>query len=51
MVSVQARMRESTDVRALLDAIDEVERALKREFPEVRWSFFEPEQSAVAEPA
>ena len=40
MVSVQARMRESTDVRALLDAIDEVERALKREFPEVRWSFF-----------
>ena len=51
MVSVQARMRESQDVRALLDAIDEVERALKREFPEVRWSFFEPEQSAVADPA
>lgn len=51
MVSVQARMRESADVRALLDAIDEVERALKREFPEVRWSFFEPEQSAVADPA
>lgn len=51
MVSVQARMRESQDVRALLDSIDEVERALKREFPEVRWSFFEPEQSAVAEPA
>ena len=51
MVSVQARMRESTDVRALLDAIDEVERGLKREFPEVRWSFFEPEQSAVADPA
>lgn len=51
MVSVQARMRESADVRALLDAIDEVERALKREFPEVRWSFFEPEQSVVADPA
>ncbi len=51
MVSVQARMRESTDVRALLNAIDEVERALKREFPEVRWSFFEPEQSSVADPA
>jgi cation diffusion facilitator family transporter len=51
MVSVQARMRESADVRGLLDAIDEVERALKREFPEVRWSFFEPEQSAVADPA
>lgn len=51
MVSVQARMRESADVRALLDAIDEVERALKREFPEVRWSFFEPEQSNFADPA
>ncbi len=50
MVSVQARMRESRDTRTLLDAIDEVERAVKREFPEVRWSFFEPEQSAVAEP-
>ncbi len=50
MVSVQARMRESSDTRTLLDSIDEVERAVKREFPEVRWSFFEPEQSAVAEP-
>ena len=44
-------MHESRDVRALLDAIDEVERALKREFPEVRWSFFEPEQAAFADPA
>lgn len=50
MVSVQARMRERDDTRTLLDSIDEVERALKREFPEVRWSFFEPEQSTVAEP-
>jgi cation diffusion facilitator family transporter len=51
MVSVQARMREADDAQALLVSINAVERALKREFPEVRWSFFEPEQSAVADPA
>lgn len=50
MVSVQARMREASDAQALLVSINAVERALKREFPEVRWSFFEPEQRAVAEP-
>jgi cation diffusion facilitator family transporter len=50
MVSVQARMREASDAQALLVSINAVERALKREFPEVRWSFFEPEQAAVADP-
>ena len=51
MVSVQARMREGHDAQALLVSINAVERALKREFPEVRWSFFEPELSAVPDPA
>jgi Predicted Co/Zn/Cd cation transporters len=51
MVSVQARMRERTDARALLSQVDEVERALKREFPEVLWSFFEPELGSIADPA
>jgi divalent metal cation (Fe/Co/Zn/Cd) transporter len=51
MVSVQARMREASDAQALLLSINAVERAMKREFPEVRWSFFEPEQAAVADPA
>jgi cation diffusion facilitator family transporter len=51
MVSVQARMREARDAQVLLASINEVERALKREFTEVRWSFFEPEQSAVADPS
>jgi cation diffusion facilitator family transporter len=51
MVSVQARMREARDAQAMLASIDEVERALKREFPEVRWSFFEPEQASTPEPA
>jgi divalent metal cation (Fe/Co/Zn/Cd) transporter len=51
MVSVQARMHERSDARSLLAQIDEVERALKREFPEVLWSFFEPELGHVADPA
>jgi cation diffusion facilitator family transporter len=51
MVSVQARMHERVDARALVSQINEVERALKREFPEVLWSFFEPELGSVAEPA
>ena len=46
MVSVQARMREEHSAKALVTQITDVERALKREFPEVRWSFFEPEIKA-----
>ena len=43
MVSVQAEMSERQSVRHLGEEIDAVERALKAAFPEVRWSFFEPE--------
>jgi cation diffusion facilitator family transporter len=43
MVSVQAQMSESHSVEALMREINAVERALKAEFPEVRWSFFEPD--------
>jgi divalent metal cation (Fe/Co/Zn/Cd) transporter len=43
LVSVQAEMREEQSARSLALQINEVERALKREFPEVRWSFFEPD--------
>lgn len=43
MVSVQAQMREARSARALAQEINAVERALKAEFPEVRWSFFEPD--------
>ncbi|GAB3388446.1 cation diffusion facilitator family transporter [Lysobacter fragariae] len=42
MVSVQARMRPSA--RHVADDINDIERALKAKFPEVRWSFFEPER-------
>ena len=43
MVSVQARMREERDAQAMLRHITDIERGLKAEFPEIRWSFFEPE--------
>jgi len=43
MVSVQAHMREEHDVSALVKQINGIEVALKQAFPEVRWSFFEPD--------
>ena len=43
LVSVQARMREEHDAETMLRDITSIERGLKAEFPEVRWSFFEPE--------
>ena len=43
MVSVQADMHEAESAVALVTRINEIERALKVEFPEVRWSFFEPD--------
>ena len=46
MVSVQARMREEHSVTALTEQINTVERAMKQAFPEVRWSFFEPDTKA-----
>jgi len=46
LVSVQAEMREEQSARSLALQINEVERALKREFPDVRWSFFEPDIKA-----
>ena len=50
MVSVQARMQDSASAEAMLGKITSVERALKQAFPEVRWSFFEPEQRRGADP-
>jgi cation diffusion facilitator family transporter len=43
MVSVKAQMRETEDAGALLAQINLVEQAMQAEFPEVRWSFFEPD--------
>ncbi|WP_374013626.1 cation diffusion facilitator family transporter [Pseudoxanthomonas koreensis] len=43
LVSVHASMRRGHDGAAMLRDIDQVERAMKAQFPVVRWSFFEPE--------
>lgn len=48
MVATKARMRISVDdgnARALIDAINRVERELRAKFPQVRWSFFEPDNA------
>lgn len=43
MVSTKARMAPTHDNRTLIQNINRVERALKAQFPEVMWSFFEPD--------
>lgn len=48
MVSVQAQMREEQSVSGLTEQINTVERAMKQAFPEVRWSFFEPDYKPAA---
>jgi cation diffusion facilitator family transporter len=43
MVSVKARMAPAADNLALIHNINAVERAMKARFPDVAWSFFEPD--------
>ncbi len=43
MIAVKARMQPVASDRALIDAINTVEAAMKAEFDDVRWSFFEPD--------
>jgi cation diffusion facilitator family transporter len=43
MVAVKARMAPAPDQSALIEAINSVERAMKAQFPDIRWSFFEPD--------
>ncbi|HEX5488945.1 MAG TPA: cation transporter [Rhodanobacteraceae bacterium] len=43
MVSVKARMQPVSSEHGLVDAINAVEVAMKAQFSEVRWSFFEPD--------
>jgi len=45
MVSIKARMEPAASDRTLIDAINRVEAAMKARFPEIRWSFFEPDVS------
>ncbi len=43
VVAVKARMTESDSAAALIAAINRCEAALREEFPQVRWLFFEPD--------
>ena len=43
MIAVKARMQPTTGDRGLIDAINTVEAAMKEQFTDVRWSFFEPD--------
>jgi cation diffusion facilitator family transporter len=43
MVSVKARMQPVASDRALIDAINTVEQAMKTRYADIRWSFFEPD--------
>jgi divalent metal cation (Fe/Co/Zn/Cd) transporter len=43
MVAVKARMRPSSSPEEMIADINRTEAALKAEFPQIRWSFFEPD--------
>jgi cation diffusion facilitator family transporter len=43
MVAVKAEMRECGDQTELIAAINAIERRLKESFPQIRWTFFEPD--------
>lgn len=43
MVAIKARMTEEVDAGELIESINRVEAAMKLEFDDVRWSFFEPD--------
>lgn len=43
MVATKAKMRDGLTDRGLIDAINRVEAAMKKRFPDIRWSFFEPD--------
>jgi cation diffusion facilitator family transporter len=45
MVAVQAGMDPELNTAELVQQINTVERALKQEFEDIRWSFFEPDDS------
>ena len=43
MVAIKAQMRGELSGRELIEASNRVEAAMKKQFPEIRWSFFEPD--------
>jgi cation diffusion facilitator family transporter len=47
MVSVHAEMRDAASPREMIDGINAIEAGMKERFPQVRWSFFEPEMEGT----
>ncbi|MDA3877264.1 MAG: hypothetical protein PF483_09260, partial [Halothiobacillus sp.] len=45
MVAVKARMRKASGDQQLISDINTVEAAMKAEFDDIRWSFFEPDNA------
>ena len=43
MVAIKAKMRPQGDLDALVDEINRIEAAFKQRFPQVQWTFFEPD--------
>jgi cation diffusion facilitator family transporter len=43
MVAIKAQMRGDLPAGELIQAINRVEASMKKRFPEIRWSFFEPD--------
>jgi cation diffusion facilitator family transporter len=43
MVAVKAKMRPQGNLDALVDEINRIEAAFKQRFPQVQWTFFEPD--------
>jgi cation diffusion facilitator family transporter len=43
MVALKAKMREHDSQRELIDAINRIEAAFRERFPQVQWTFFEPD--------
>jgi cation diffusion facilitator family transporter len=43
MVAIKAEMSRDLSTKGVVDAINAVEAALKAQFPEIRWCFFEPD--------
>ncbi len=46
MLAVKAKMAPVETPELLIERINQVEKAIKTRFPQVRWSFFEPDNSA-----
>ncbi len=46
MVAVKARMRGFSSAEAMVEAINRCEAALKADFPQVKWVFFEPDSES-----